>query len=53
MDMPAPEPRDEALMSQEQLADTEDLAELRIAREESSEEPSMSLEDVKRELGFE
>lgn len=45
-------PYEEFIALQELLADLEDLRDLRAAKQESSNEPSVSLEDVKTELGL-
>jgi hypothetical protein len=36
----------------ERLVDLEDLIDLRLARTQSGDEPSLTLEEVKRELGL-
>ncbi|MEK6324487.1 MAG: type II toxin-antitoxin system prevent-host-death family antitoxin [Acidobacteriota bacterium] len=45
-------PYEEFIALQELLADLEDLRDLRVAKQESADEPSVSLEDVKTELGL-
>ena len=45
-------PYEEFIALQELLADLEDLRDLRTAKQESADEPSVSLEDVKTELGL-
>ena len=45
-------PYEEFLMIEEELEDYEDLRELRAAKAEDSGEPSVSLRDVKKELGL-
>lgn len=45
-------PYEEFIALQELLADLEDLSDLRAAKQESADEASVSLEDVKTELGF-
>lgn len=44
-------PYEEFIALQELLADLEDLRDLRAAKQESVGEPSVSLEEVKTELG--
>ncbi len=46
MTNPSPDPRSDC------LADAEDLQDLRAAREESTDEASLTLEEVKQELGL-
>jgi hypothetical protein len=43
---------EEFIALQELLADLEDLRDLRVAKQESADEPSVSREDVKTELGL-
>ena len=46
-------PYDEFVRLQEWIEDTLDLHEIRLAREENKDQPTYSLEEVKRELGIE
>jgi len=45
-------PYEEFVMIEEELQDYEDLKQLRAAKAEEAGEPSVPLQDVKKELGF-
>ncbi len=45
-------PYEEFEALQEVLADAQDLIDLRAAKEEEGDAPTLSLEEVKRQLGF-
>lgn len=45
-------PYEEFVMLQELLADAEDLVDLRAAKAEAGDEPSLSLDEVRDELGL-
>jgi PHD/YefM family antitoxin component YafN of YafNO toxin-antitoxin module len=45
-------PYEEFVALQELLADLEDLRDLQTAKQESTDEPSVTLTEVKAELGF-
>jgi PHD/YefM family antitoxin component YafN of YafNO toxin-antitoxin module len=45
-------PYEEFVALQELLADLEDLRDLRTAKQESTDEPSVTLKEVKAELGL-
>lgn len=44
-------PYEEFVALQERLADAEDVLELRRAKQENADSPSVSIEEVKREFG--
>jgi len=46
-------PYQEFVALQEWIEDTEDLRALRVAREENADEPSYTIEEVRKELGIE
>jgi PHD/YefM family antitoxin component YafN of YafNO toxin-antitoxin module len=45
-------PYEEFVALQELLADLEDLRDLRTAKQESADEPSLTMKEVKTELGL-
>lgn len=45
-------PYEEFIALQERLADLEDLLDLRTAKREATDQPSVSLADLKEELGL-
>jgi len=45
-------PYEEFVALQEWIEDAQDLATLRIAREENKDEPSFTIEEIRRELGI-
>jgi hypothetical protein len=46
-------PYQEFVAIQEWIEDTQDLHDLRLAREENANEPSYTIEEVRKELGIE
>jgi len=46
-------PYEEFVALQEWIEDTQDLYDLRLAREENRDEPSYTIEEVRKELGIE